>query len=238
MLTCPSRSIGASATHGAASGSIPLNCTTDRALSSSSNYAEIWMLRAEVLETMLYGCVTWSPCACHYGTLRRAHHSFLTRCIGWRKDDRDDYLISYLDTLIKTGSESIEATLRRTRILFARFVARVENTRLPKCVMFGAIVGGAGFVGGQKKERMGCFLDDLSQSLGHQRISKEDRSPGRGGMAQDGGTRSGTFHGEMDRCRESQGWTTACSRTPERDGTNQGEDIPKQAGSCWFARPC
>ena len=26
----------------------------------------IRMLRAEVLETMLYGCVTWSPRACHY----------------------------------------------------------------------------------------------------------------------------------------------------------------------------
>ena len=30
-------------------------------------------------------------------------------------------------------------------------------------------------------------------------------------MAPDGGTRGGTFYGEMDRCRESQGWTTACS---------------------------
>ena len=44
---------------------------------------KIRMLRAEVLETMLYGCVTWSPRACHYGTLRRAHHRFLTCCIGW-----------------------------------------------------------------------------------------------------------------------------------------------------------
>ena len=26
------------------------------------------MLRAKVLETMLYGCVTWSPHACHYDT--------------------------------------------------------------------------------------------------------------------------------------------------------------------------
>ena len=40
------------------------------------------MLRAEVLETMLYGWVTWSPRACQYATLRRAHHRFLTRCIG------------------------------------------------------------------------------------------------------------------------------------------------------------
>ena len=42
---------------------------------------KIRMLRAEVLETMLYGRVTWSPRACHYDTLRRVHHSFLTRCV-------------------------------------------------------------------------------------------------------------------------------------------------------------
>ena len=119
------------------------------------------MLRAKVLETMLYGCVTWSPRACHYDTLRRAHHRFLTRCIGWRKHNRADHPISYLHTLLKTGSESIEATLRRRRILFAGFVARMEDKRLPKCVMFGEMVGGAGCVGGLEKEWMGCFLDDF-----------------------------------------------------------------------------
>ena len=76
---------------------------------------KIRMLRAEVLETKLYGCVTWSPRACHYDTLRRAHHRFLTRCIGWRKHNRADHSISYLDTLVKMRSESIEATLRRRR---------------------------------------------------------------------------------------------------------------------------
>ena len=34
------------------------------------------------------------------------------------------------------------------------------------------------------------------------------------------------------------GWTTACSGMLERDGKDQGEDSPKQAGSCGFARPC
>ena len=29
-----------------------------------------------------------------------------------------------------------------------------------------------------------------------------------------------------------------CSRMPERDEKDQGKDSPKQAGSCWFARPC
>ena len=109
---------------------------------------KIQMLRAEVLETVLYGCITWSPRACHYDTLRRAHHSFLTRCIGWRKNNRGDHPISYLDMLITTGSDSIETTLRRRWILFAGFVARMEDARLPKCVMFGELVGGAGCVGG------------------------------------------------------------------------------------------
>ena len=46
-------------------------------------------------------------------------------------------------------------------MLFAGFVARMEDTRLPKCVMFGELVGGTGCVGGQKKEWMECFLDNL-----------------------------------------------------------------------------
>ena len=113
---------------------------------------KIRMLRAEVLETMRYSCVTWSPPACHYDTLRRAHHSFLTRCIGWRKNNRAGHSsISYLVTLIKTGGQRIEATIRRRWILFVGYVARMEDTRLPKCMMFGKVVGDAGFVGGQEK---------------------------------------------------------------------------------------
>ena len=62
---------------------------------------------------------------------------------------------------MKTGSESIEATLRRKCILFAGFVVCMEDTRLPKCVNFRELVGGADCVGGQEKEWMGCFLDCL-----------------------------------------------------------------------------
>ena len=194
---------------------------------------KIRMLRAEIIETMLYGCVAWRPCACHYATLRRAHHSFLTRCIGWRKNNRADHPIPYLDTLIKTGSESIDATLPKRQILFAGFVARLECTILPKWVMFGELVRG------QENEwmMMGCLLDDL-RAFDIKADQWDDCSPGRGEMAQAGGTRGGTFHSEMDRCRECRGWTTACSSMPERDGKDQGEDNPKQAGSGWFARPC
>ena len=40
-------------------------------------------------------------------------------------------------------------------------MARMEDMRLPKCVMVGQLVGGAGCVGDQEKESMGCFLDGL-----------------------------------------------------------------------------
>ena len=136
---------------------------------------------------------------------------------------------------MKTGSESIKTTLRRRRILFEGFVARMEDTRLLECVMFVEMVEGAGCVEGQEKEWVRCFLDDL-RAFG---INADQWTTAvQDEMAQNGRTRGGTFHGEMDRCRENQGWTTACSGMPERDGKDQEEDSPKQVGSCWFARPC
>ena len=109
------------------------------------------MSRAEVLETMLHGCITWSPHACHYDTLRRAHHRFLTSCIGWRKHNRADHPISYLDTLIKTVGESTEATLRRRWVLFAGFVAcmeEIQDCEVPDVWRNG---GGRGLCGGPGK---------------------------------------------------------------------------------------
>ena len=37
----------------------------------------------------------------------------------------------------------------------------MEDMRLPKCAMFGELVRGTSCVGGQEKEWMRCFLDDL-----------------------------------------------------------------------------
>ena len=95
--------------------------------------------------------------------------------------------------------------------------------------------GGRGLRGGAGK-RLGGVFPGRPQSFRHQRRPVDDCHPGQGEMAQGGGTRGGTFHGEMDHCRESQDWTTACSSMPERDGKSQGEDSPRQADSGWFAR--
>ena len=37
------------------------------------------MLKAEVIETLLYGCVTWTLSAQHFARLRLAHHRILLR---------------------------------------------------------------------------------------------------------------------------------------------------------------
>ena len=114
----------------------------------------------------------------------------------------------------------------------------MEDTRLPKCVMFVEMMGGAGCVGGQGKEWMGRFLDDLGAfGINADQWTTAAQDEGEWCRTAEQG-RGGTFHGKMDRCRENQGWTTACSGMLEHDGKDQGEDSPKQAGSCWFARPC
>ena len=93
--------------------------------------------------------------------LRQAHHSFITRCTGWRKNNGTDQPIFFLNTLTKTGSESIEEIIRKGRILFVGFVARMEDTRLPKCEMFEELVECADCVRRQGNEWMGDFLDDF-----------------------------------------------------------------------------
>ena len=100
------------------------------------------LLKAEVVETLLYGCMTWSPNKPDYDRLRRVHHPMLLRCLGWRKRKRDDHTRWYADALAKTASESIEVIVRKRRTLFAEFVARAEEERLPQRVMFGGACWG------------------------------------------------------------------------------------------------
>ena len=88
-------------------------------------------------------------------------------------------------------------------------------------------VEGRGLCRGPRKRADGMF-PGRPQSFRRQRRPVNDCSLGRGGMAQNGGTRGLTFNGEKDRCRESQGWTTARSGMPERDGKDQGEVLRRK----------
>ena len=123
---------------------------------------KVRLLKAKVIETLLDGCMTWTPNKPDYDRPRRVHHSMLLRCLGWRKRKRDDHSLSYADALAKTASESIEVIVRKRRILFAGFVARMGEGRLPQRVMFGELVGGKGYSWGQEKDWMAHLKEDMS----------------------------------------------------------------------------
>ena len=43
---------------------------------------KVRLLKAEVVETLIYGCMTWSPNKPDYDRLRRVHHSMHLPCLG------------------------------------------------------------------------------------------------------------------------------------------------------------
>ena len=96
------------------------------------------------------------------------------RCIGWKRERRDGYhVLTYTDTLAQTGCEDVETTERKRSILFAGFVARMNNERLPKRVMFGEVDRGKGYSGWQEQGWTGCLERDLSLSKALDVSSKE-----------------------------------------------------------------
>ena len=52
--------------------------------------------------------------------------------------------------------------MRKRRILFAVFVARMGEERLPQRVRFGELVGGKGYSGGQEKDWVAHLKKDMS----------------------------------------------------------------------------
>ena len=52
------------------------------------------MLKDELMEALLYGCVAWSPSKAKYDRLRKVHHQMLLRCLAWRKRKREDDILS------------------------------------------------------------------------------------------------------------------------------------------------
>jgi hypothetical protein len=122
---------------------------------------KVSILKSEVIETLLYGCMTWAMKIEHYTLLRRAHHHFLLRLIGFRKKARTDRLLSYSRALEMTRCESIETTVRRRRLGWAGKVWRMDDSRLPKIMMCGELDAGKRKVGGSEKQWRQCVRDDL-----------------------------------------------------------------------------
>ena len=82
------------------------------------------LLKAEDMEALLYGCMTWAPRNAHHRQLRTTHHKLLLRVIGHHRVHGTYQQMSYAKALKKAGSQSVEATIRQRRLLFAGALAR------------------------------------------------------------------------------------------------------------------
>ena len=124
---------------------------------------KVRLLRAEAMEALLYGCMTWAPRRDHYRLLRRTHHRLLLRVIGYRHERGTYRQLSYAhQALKKTGCQSAEATIRQRRLLFAGAMARQPAGRLPKRLMDGKLVGGGNPGKGRPEQNwMDCLKDDF-----------------------------------------------------------------------------
>ena len=87
------------------------------------------MVRTEVIEALLYGCVTWTPLKCHYAKLRTTHHRVLLRILGAWCKSLNKRILSYKDALQRTKYESIETTVRTRRLLWAGALLRMGEHR-------------------------------------------------------------------------------------------------------------
>ena len=190
----------------------------------------------------MHGCVTWSPRACHYDTLRRAHHRFLTRCIGWRKHY---YIAPTTRFPISTRCLS-RREVRTSRRLYAEGGSRLRDLwrawRIRDCrsAWCSERWWGARAVSGARKKSGGWGVSWTTSELSTSTPTSGRLQPRRRG--------NGAERQNKGRNISWQNWSlqkktrldySMCGDMLERDGNkDQEEDSPKQAVSCWFARPC
>ena len=57
------------------------------------------IVRSEIVEALLYGCVTWTPLKGHYYKLRTTHGGMMLRILGVRCKSPNKHILSYKDAL-------------------------------------------------------------------------------------------------------------------------------------------
>ena len=94
----------------------------------------VWLAEAGVIETRLYGCMTWSPQTSENDWQRRVHQSVLLLGLRWQKRKCDDHNLWNTDAFAKTASESIEVIERKLRV--SCIVSRMGEAHLLQRLMF------------------------------------------------------------------------------------------------------
>lgn len=106
-----------------------------------------------ILPTLLYGCESWVL----YRSQIKEIESYQQRILrNIMKINWFDY-ISNKNVLLRANCPSIETMITRTQMRWVGHVVRMENNRLPKCILYSELICGKRSKGGQKKRFKDCI---------------------------------------------------------------------------------
>ena len=123
---------------------------------------KIAVYKAAVIPTLLYACEAWAPKKEHIRQLERFHQKSLRRItrIRWF------HKITNVNVLYKCNITSIEAMLDKARLRWAGHLVRMDDSRIPKMLLYGKLRNG--------QSRKGNHLTYVNKLKGTMRACKID----------------------------------------------------------------
>ena len=127
---------------------------------------EVCMLKADVVETLLYECVTWTLNMIHYGMLQKVLVRVLPRIL--RVQRRADHTkLSYVQALVRAPQENEMRKHRnnhpKRRLFFEGAMVWQNKGRLPSRMMSAQTAGGKNpGSGGPPNNWLSTLRDDLA----------------------------------------------------------------------------
>ena len=180
---------------------------------------KIKVYRAVVIPTLLYGAETWTL----YRRQVRLLERFRQRCLRSILNIKWHDYVSNEDVLEEAQLPSVESILLKQQLRWAGHVTRMEDSRMPKAVLFGELKAGKRNRGAPKKR----YKDQLKKQLSLADIPPVNSRPGSGtAVLQKSGTRTNS--------RNSFPWQTfrqTHGKTRPVTGSLGGQKSGKQAVS-------
>lgn len=125
---------------------------------------KVRLCKQEIIEALLYGVATWTLTKKHFKMLRGMHRRMLLHISGFPRSSHDESrrrFLAYTDLLKLTDCEPIETTIRYRRLKYLGEVLRMDDTRLPKQVLFGDLQ----VVSSLKKNKTRTWKNIIKQDL-------------------------------------------------------------------------
>ena len=155
---------------------------------------KIKVYRAVVIPTLIYGAETWTLYRRQVRLLERFHQRCLRSILNIKWHD----YVSNEDVLEKAELPSVESILLKQQLHWAGHVARMEDSRMPKAVLFGELKAGKRNRGAPKKR----YKDQLKKQFSLAKIDKRGGQQSRR-QAKSLKSRAAAQRGKKDNARKT-----------------------------------